>query len=86
MFALKNALDEDMFPNFSLFIGLALPQSSATAQRFFFSQLNLIKSKQRNKLLNRERYIMTSKELLDGSNSHDFTLRKYHIYKTNITL
>lgn len=87
IFSMKNAMDELMFPNLSEFVGplLALPHSSATAERIF-SQLNLIKNKERNKLLpSTVDAIMAAKTLLDGVNADEFVpskslLNKYHKY------
>ena len=51
MFELKNMLDEFMFLNLKVFVGvlLSLPHSSAVAERVF-SQLNNIKTKNKNSL------------------------------------
>lgn len=87
VFNLKNGFGEKMFPNITQFVAplLALPHSSATVERIF-SQLNLIKSKTRNRLLTPTiNALMTAKEMLENSNSYDFLpsaelLSKYHKY------
>lgn len=83
IFDMENGLDETMFPNLCKFVGplLALPHSSATAERIF-SLLELIKNKQRNRLLTfTVDAIMTAKELLDGCNADEFEpSARYHKY------
>lgn len=51
VFQMKNELNEEMFPNLNKLIKglMCLPHSSAAVERIF-SQLNLIKSKSRNRL------------------------------------
>lgn len=64
---MKNGLDEFMFPNLSQVIKaiMTIPHSSAAAERIF-SQLTLIKSKQRNRLeVDTCDAIMHTKSLLD---------------------
>lgn len=87
IFNLKNAVGDPMFPLLIKFIGpiLALPHSSATVERVF-SQLNLIKSKQRNALHTATvNAIMIGKGLLDDIdavqwNPSEQILSKYKIY------
>lgn len=89
-FELKNGLNEQMFPLPKLFVAplLALPHSSATAERTF-SDLNLIKSKIRNKLHTATiDSIMTAKEMLNQTTADQFIpfnelLKQYHKYSSN---
>lgn len=72
---LKNALNENLFPNVTKLIHvlLALPHSSAAAERIF-SQLTLIKVKTRNRLLVRT-CILTISPLLSQRTINFLPLR-----------
>lgn len=64
-----------MFPKLNTFIGplLALPHSSANTERIF-SQLFVIKNKQRNRLNTQTvNALMAAKELMDGVESSKWT-------------
>ncbi|XP_043277820.1 zinc finger MYM-type protein 1-like [Venturia canescens] len=71
---LKNSLDEMMFPNLTKLIKaiLSLPHSSAAAERTF-SQLNLMKTKSRNRLdVDTCEAILHSKALLNESTCYNW--------------
>lgn len=73
--AVKDGTDNCMFPNLSIFIKglLALSHSSATCERVF-SQLCLIKSKSRNRLLiDTCNALLHTKELLDKRCCYEYT-------------
>lgn len=70
IFSLKNGTQEYMFPNLTKLIKglMCLPHSSAAAERLF-SQLNLIKTKVRNRLeIETCECILHSKHLLKNNN------------------
>lgn len=69
-FNLKNCLDEVLYPKLVSFVKplLAMPHSSANTERIF-SQLFLIKNKQRNRLSTSTiTAILAAKDLLNGDN------------------
>ena len=74
VFQLKNGLNELMFDQLVLFVGalLALPHSSATTERVF-SQLNIIKTKQRNHLnITTVNAVMTATAILSEYDCHEW--------------
>ena len=84
VFEHKNALNENMYPGLKKFIGsmLSFPHSSASAE-LIFSNLNLIKNKQRNCLsIDTVDAIMVSKQMLSDLHASDWQpseklLKKY---------
>lgn len=88
VFDIKNALDEAMFPNLTFFVKgiLALPHSSAAAERIF-SQLFLLKSKIRNRLsIETCSNILHVKELLGNETCYSWSpdssmVKKYRANK-----
>lgn len=74
VFNLRNGANEMMFPNLNIFMKgmLCLPHSSATVERTF-SQLTLIKTKNRNRLHTETcSALLHTKELLDHEKCYDF--------------
>lgn len=72
VFQMKNELNEEMFPNLNKLIKglMCLPHSSAAVERIF-SQLNLIKSKSRNRLeVQTCNSIILSKQLMEDENCY----------------
>lgn len=88
VFNLKSELDTEMFPSLKYFISglLALPHSSAAAERIF-SNVNLLKTKLRNRLeIETINDILHCKENLDNNKCYSWEpskslLRKKIIYK-----
>ncbi|KAJ3646043.1 hypothetical protein Zmor_023654 [Zophobas morio] len=74
IFNLKNGVNEYMFPNLTTFMKgiLCLPHSSATVERTF-SQLTLIKTKNRNRLqIETCNALLHTKALLNGQKCYEF--------------
>lgn len=86
IFKMKNTLLETlMFPNLKIFVAalLSLPHSSAAAERKF-SDLNLIKTKNRNKLkISTCDALLHTKSLLSGTKCYDFKPSE-HLLSLNI--
>lgn len=74
VFLMKNGVDEPMFPTIKNIVAglMCLPHSSAAAERIF-SQVNLIKTKQRNRLhVKTCDALLHTKEMLRGSTCYEF--------------
>ena len=77
-----------MYPKLCIFIGtiISFPHSSANAERVF-SQVSLIKNKQRNSLLTTTvNAILMAKELLDKNDADNWIHPKSKLNSYNLSL
>lgn len=83
LFKMKNAIDENCFQNICSFVFdiLALPHSSACAERIF-SDLNIIKTKNRNRLLpSTINSLLLGKEVSNNKQCFEWTPSEFLINK-----